>query len=130
LVGIIAFAVVVAPVAAALVGGSRPASAATAHDCHGKAAESNRKASVADGAATAHPNHRTALQATDEDSCPDCNNKNQTKCLGDGSKCCKLTGIVLGLPAVMAPLKAVDLEAHPPALTGWQARPPPPPPRA
>jgi hypothetical protein len=41
-----------------------------------------------------------------------------------------LTGMVVALPIVIAPLEAVDLQVQPPALIGWLARLPSPPPRA
>jgi hypothetical protein len=118
LAGLIALAVAVAPVAAGLVASAaaRTASAAmtAAHDCHGSARHHDKG-----------PHH------SDKADCPDCQDQHQTKnCVGDGGKCCKLTGMVAALPIVLAPAENVDLAASPPTLTGWQARPPPPPPRA
>jgi hypothetical protein len=120
LAGLIALAVAVAPVAATLVA-SAGAWAATAvvtakHDCHG------------------HAQHHDKDPQADSDKvgCPDCDGGqgHTKKCIGDGVKCCKLTGMVTVLPVVAAPAQNVVLAAYPPTLTGWQMRPPPPPPRA
>ena len=118
LAGLIALAVAVAPVAAGLVASAaaRTATAATtaAHDCHGKA-----------------QHHDEGPHHSDKAGCPDCQDQHQTKnCVGDGGKCCKLTGMVAVLPVVVAPVETVDLAPNPPALIGWQMRPSPPPPRA
>jgi hypothetical protein len=120
LAGLIALAVAVAPVAATLLAsaGARAASSAVTaeHDCHGKAQHDQK----------GPQNHR------DKAGCPDCDDgHDQTKkCIGDGVKCCKLTGMIAVLPVVAAPAENVDLAAPPPTLTGWQVRPPAPPPRA
>lgn len=129
LAGLIAFAVAVAPVAAALVAGvgARAATAATVHDCHGKADQDAHTASSTDAA---QHGHQMAVQDADEGGCPNCDSQGKVKCIGDGGKCCKLTGMVVALPIVIAPLEAVDLQVQPPALIGWLARPPSPPPRA
>ena len=119
LAGLIAFAVAVAPVAATLLAsaGARAATAAVTvkHDCHGKAQHDKKGLQ----------NH------SDKAGCPDCDDaEDQTKkCIGDGVKCCKLTGMVAVLPAVVTPAENIDLAASPPTLTGWQMRPPAPPPR-
>lgn len=119
LAGLIALAVAVAPFAAALLAGpgaARAASAATARDCHG------HKASGTDDAATGH-------HGQNKGGCPDCGGqRHDAKCI-DGGKCCKLTGMVAVLPVVIGPAETVDLALNPPALVGWQVRPPPPPPR-
>jgi hypothetical protein len=76
---------------------------------------------------------RAAREGADDTSnagCPDCDSKHQPKCIGDGGKCCKLTGVVAALPAAMGHAATVDIGANPPALIGWQVRPPPPPPRS
>jgi len=127
---LIAVAVAVAPVAATLIGGARPARAAAVHDCHRMAPEQHHQAGCTDDATTGHHCHDSALQDMDKGSCPDCQEQDQTKkCIGDGSKCCKLTGMAAVLPAVAAPAETVVLSANLPALTGWQMRPSPPPPR-
>jgi len=120
LASLIAFAVAVAPVAATLLAGAG-AQATTAtvtakHDCHGMAQHDKKGLQ----------NH------SDKADCPDCDHgQDQTKtCIGDGVKCCKLTGMVAVLPVVATPAENVDLAAGPPTLTGWQMRPPAPPPRA
>jgi hypothetical protein len=65
--------------------------------------------------------------------CPDCGDMqpvSQTKCPGDGSKCCKLTGAIASLfemPAGEAVIVAAPDPTEPPA---WSDRPRPPPPRA
>src|SRR5262245_28030889 len=117
--GLIALAVAVAPVAATWVAGvgARAASAATVHDCHGKAAHDGHKASGADGA---QHGHHMAVPSSDKGGCPDCDSPAKAKCIGDGGKCCKLTGIALELPAVIGPVEAVALEANPPEMIGWQ----------
>jgi hypothetical protein len=126
---VIAFAVAVAPVAAALVAGvgARTVSAATIHDCHGKAAQDGHMANGADGA---QHSHHIAPQHAEKGGCPDCDRPDKANCVGDGVKCCKLTGMVAVLPVVFVPAENVDRAASPPILTGWQAHPPPPPPRA
>jgi hypothetical protein len=117
LAGMIALAVAVAPVAAGLVASAaaRTATATVkaAHDCDGKVQHHDKG-----------PHH------SGKAGCPDCQDEQQAKnCIGDGGKCCKLTGMVAFLPLVVTPAENVDLAAIPPTLTGWQARPPPPPPR-
>ena len=128
LASLIALAVAVAPVAAMVVsGGVRTADAAVAHHCHGEVAQSM----AGDGDDATLPRqdqHKTSQTA--KGSCPDCHGKGQVSCIGDGGKCCKLTGMVAVLPFVTAPAETVDLAASPPRLTGWQMRPSPPPPRA
>lgn len=59
--------------------------------------------------------------------CPDCDSK--AKCPGDGSKCCKLTGTIMGLPVVMAVAVAIDRVAEPPEPASRFLRPLTPPPR-
>lgn len=120
LASLIALVVACAPVAATLLAsvGARAATAAVTakHDCHGKAQHDK----------TSLHNHG------DRAGCPDCNDGHgHTKsCIGDGVKCCKLTGMVAVLPVVATPVGNVDVAANPPMLTGWCMRPPAPPPRA
>src|SRR5262245_10540809 len=102
LAGLIALAVAVAPVAAGLVASAaaRTATAATTapHDCHGKA-----------------QSHDKGTQHSDKAGCPDCQDQHQTNnCIGDGGKCCKLTGMVTVLPVIVAPVEAIDLAPNPP----------------
>jgi hypothetical protein len=74
--------------------------------------------------------HDHAMQDSTGDGCPDCGSKNgHAKCI-DGGKCCKLTGMVAGLPDITIPAETADYAANPPTLVGWQLRPPWPPPRA
>lgn len=119
LASLIALAVAVAPVAVALLAGpgaAQAASATMAHDCHG------HKAGGTDDSAAGH-------HSQDKGGCPDCGGQqHHAKCI-DGGKCCKLTGMVAVLPVVIGPAETVDLAPNPPALVGWQVRPPPPPPR-
>jgi hypothetical protein len=120
LASLIAFAVAIAPVTATLLAsvGPRVATAAVTakHDCHGMAQHDK----------TGLHNH------SDKADCPDCDDRqHQTKkCIGDGVKCCKLTGMVAVLPVFVTPAENAELAASPPTLTGWQVRPPAPPPRA
>jgi hypothetical protein len=111
--GLIALAVAVAPVAAALLAGAEPraATAATVHDCHGKS-----------------EHHDKVQDLSNDGSCADCSQDGAT-CIGDGGKCCKLTGMVMVLPVVLAPAEPSELAVNGPALTGRQVRPPPPPPQ-
>ncbi len=117
---LIALAVAVAPVAATLLAsaGAQAATSAVAakHDCHGKTQDHEKGPHTLSGKA----------------GCPDCQDQDRdyTKCTGDGSKCCKLTGVVAVLPVVAAPLDMVVLATNPPTPIGWQVRPSPPPPRA
>jgi hypothetical protein len=117
LAGLIALAVAVAPVAAGLVvsAAARTATATmtAAHDCHDKA-----------------QHHDKGPRHSGKAGCPDCQDDRTKNCIGDGGKCCKLTGVVTILHVVVAAVETVDLATSPPALTGWQARPQPPPPRA
>jgi hypothetical protein len=131
LASLIALAVAAAPVAATLVTGARPARAAEVHDCHRMAQERHHQTGCTDDATTGHHCHDSALQDMDRGSCPDCQDQHHNKkCIGDGGKCCKLTGMVAVLPVVAAPVQAVDLSTNLPKLVGWQMRPSPPPPRA
>lgn len=127
LAGVIAFAVAVAPVAAVLAAGvgGRTVNAATMHDCHRAAQDGH----MANGADSAQHSHHIAAQDADRAGCPDCDRPNKANCVGDGAKCCKLTGMVAVMPAVVTPAENIDLAASPPTLTGWQMRPPAPPPR-
>jgi len=126
LASLIALAVAVAPVAAMAVSGARTADTAVTHHCNGEVAQST----VDGGEATlSHHNPDKAPQHTDKGSCPDCGNKDHVSCIGDGGKCCKLTGMVAVLPLVRAPAETADLAASPPTLKGWRIRPSPPPPR-
>jgi hypothetical protein len=128
---LIALAVAMAPVAATAIAGARPASASLLPGCHGAGPTRHHAAACTDGAATMRHCHHSASQDMDKGSCPDCPDQDQTKkCMGDGSKCCKLTGMMIHLPAVTVAAGTVQLEADPPALTGWRLRPSPPPPRA
>jgi hypothetical protein len=128
---LIALAVAAAPVAATLIAGARPARAAAVHDCHRMAQELHHQTGCADDATSGHHCHDSALQQMSTGSCPDCQGQDQTKkCMGDGVKCCKLTGMVTVLPFVEAPVETVGLATSPPTLVGWQIRPSPPPPRA
>jgi hypothetical protein len=117
LAGLIALAVAVAPVAATVVASAaaRTAAAAATHDCHGKAAQDH---------------HQKAPDDTNKAGCPDCDSKHKSTCVGDGGKCCKLTGVLAALPAAIDHMATVDIAANPPTLIGWQVRPPPPPPRS
>jgi hypothetical protein len=114
---LIALAVAAAPVAvtplASAGGRAATVAAAAKHDCHGMTQDHEKG------------QHGKA-------GCPDCQDQDRdyAKCTGDGSKCCKLTGMVTVLPAVAARVAAVNLVANPPTLIGWQVRPSPPPPRA
>jgi hypothetical protein len=106
LASLIALAVAVAPVGTALRAAPAAAAAVT-HDCHGKAPQDINKAN-----------------------CPDCDSQTQANCPGDGSKCCKLTGTIAVLPALIATAAAIDSVADPREPSGWQLRPRPPPPRS
>ncbi len=127
---LIALAVAVAPVAATVIAGAQPAGAAPMHDCHATAVEHHHGGGHTDGAAALQHSHESASQDTEKGGCPDCDTKRHTKCVGDGGKCCKLTGMVAVLPLVMVSAEIIDVAANPPALTGREIRPPPPPPRA
>jgi hypothetical protein len=134
---LIALAVAVAPVAVTVIAGAQPAgaapthsSAAPMHDCPGIAAGHHHGHGDADGAAAPQHGHDIAAQDTEKDDCPGCDAKHHRKCIGDGGKCCKLTGMVAVLPAVMDSAEVTELAANPPMLTGREIRPPPPPPRA
>ena|SRR5262245_31875483 len=128
LVGLIALAVATAPVAAALLGGTQPvAMVAAQHDCHRMA--SQHEPGGMNEMDTADHDHAAAVQDSNSDGCPDCGSKNHVKCI-DGGKCCKLTGMIAGLPDVTIPAETADYAANPPRLIGWQLRPPRPPPRA
>jgi len=108
LASLIALAVAVAPVGAALVAAPKAAAAApVTHDCHDKAPQDINKAS-----------------------CPDCGSQSQANCPGEYSKCCKLTGTIAALPALITTVAAVDRAADPQEPPGWQLRPRPPPPRS
>lgn len=131
LAGLIALAVAAAPVAATLVAGAQPARAAAVHDCHRMAQELHGPTGCTDDATTGHHCHDGTLQNMDMGDCPDCQEQDQTRrCMGDGSKCCKLTGMVTVLPIVAAPVVTVDPATNLHTLTGLQIRPSPPPPRA
>jgi hypothetical protein len=134
---LIALAVAVAPVAATVMAGAQPASAAPTHsnaapvhDCHSMAAGHHHGHGGTDGAAASQHSHDKASQDTEKGDCPDCDAKRHAKCAGDGGKCCKLTGMVAVLPAVMGSVEITELAADPPMLIGREIRPPPPPPRA
>ena len=74
---------------------------------------------------------RTRHHPSDKAGCPDCGSQqNDSKCVGDDGKCCKLTGMVAVLPVVAARVEPVNLATNLPTLIGWQVRPSPPPPRA
>lgn len=124
LAGLVAMAVALAPVAATLVAsaGAPAASAAAAHECHGKTAQNAHKPGGGERVATA--DH---LQRTEMDNCSDCDGQYHPKCVGDGGKCCKLIGMVTLLPAISGAAETADLVTNPPTLTGWKVRPPPPP---
>jgi hypothetical protein len=126
---LIALAVAVAPVAAMVIAGAPAAQAAPVHDCHSMAPEPHQGVGCMDAAATVHDCHGDISQDPEKDSCPDCDAKRHAKCVGDGGKCCKLTGVVALLPLVMATAEITDLAANPPMLTGREIQPPPPPPR-
>ena len=130
LASLIALAVAIAPVAAMVVsgGGGRTANAEVTHHCHGKVAQGT--AGHDDDATLPHHDQNKSSQTTGKGSCPDCDGNGQVNCIGDGGKCCKLTGMVAVLPLVAGPAQTTDRAASPPTLTGWQVRPPPPPPRA
>lgn len=103
--GLIALAVAVAPVSTALgsvriATKTEMAGQAEKQDCHGMA-----------------PAH-----SPDGDM--------SSKCPGDGSKCCKLTGALLfqALPIVAVPVTHRGTEPQEPA--GWSVKPRPPPPRS
>ena len=134
---LIALAVAVAPMAVTVMAGAQPASAAPAHshaapmhDCHRLAAGHHHGPGGTDGAAASQHSHDMASQDTEKGDCPDCDAKRHGKCVGDGGKCCKLTGMVTVLPAVMDCAEITVLAANPPMLIGREIRPPPPPPRA
>jgi hypothetical protein len=129
LTSLIALAVASAPIAAMAVsgGGVRAADAAVTHHCHGKAAQST--AGDADDAALPHHNQDKTSQQTDKGSCPGCDGKGQVNCIGDGGKCCKLTGMAAVLPLVIGPAETADPATSMPTLVGWRMRPSPPPPR-
>jgi ribosomal protein L37AE/L43A len=134
---LIALAVTAAPLAATVMAGTQPASvapthsrAAPMHDCHSMAAGQHHGHGDTDGAAAIQHSHDIASQDTEKGECPDCGAKRHSKCVGDGGKCCKLTGMVTALPAVLASAQITELAANPPMLTGREIRPPPPPPRA
>src|SRR5262245_29914914 len=127
---LIALAVALAPVTATVMAAAQPASAAPMHDCPSMAGEHHHGHGRSDGAATSQHSHQSASQDTEKADCPDCAAKRHAKCIGDGGKCCKLTGLVTVLPAVIASAEITEQAANPPMLTGREIRPPPPPPRA
>jgi hypothetical protein len=127
---LIALAIAVAPVAATVIAGAQPANAAPMYDCHSTAVEHHHEDGRMDGATASQHSHARASQDTEKGSCPDCDAKQHTKCVGDGGKCCKLTGMVAVLPLVMVSAEITDVAANPSMLTGREIRPPPPPPRA
>ena len=102
---LIALAVAVAPVSAALTSGHAAAktdmaSQAEKQDCHGMA-----------------PAH-----STDGDM--------NTKCPGDGSKCCKLTGALLFRPLTIVAVPLAHRGTEPQEPAGWSVKPRLPPPRS
>jgi hypothetical protein len=68
--------------------------------------------------------------------CPDCDGKvgpgkaNHSKCPGDGSKCCKLTGTIAALPDVLKPVIIVEKIPQPQSVPDRPLRPHTPPPRS
>jgi uncharacterized membrane protein len=103
--GLIALAVAAAPVSVTLASGHAAAKTHMAgqtqkHDCHGMA-----------------PAH-----SPDGDM--------DTKCPGDGSKCCKLTGALLVQPLPIIAVAAVEHGTEPQEPAGWSTKPRPPPPRS
>src|SRR5262245_27824266 len=134
---VIALAVAAAPVAATAMAGAQPTDAAPAHadaapmhDCPGMAAGHHQGHGDADAAATPQHGHDISSSETEKGGCPGCDAKHHRKCVGDGGKCCKLTGMVAALPFVMASDELTDVAAIPQILIGREIRPPPPPPRA
>jgi DUF2946 family protein len=98
---LIAFAVAVAPVGSALAA-SQALSKQAMEDCHGK-------------------------KSGQDHSCCDSKSKCPETC---GIKCCKLMGMIVVLPAIVAPRWTPLRVADPQRPPDWQLRPRPPPPRA
>lgn len=99
---LIGLAVATAPVGAALAAAKSPAKAAM-DDCHAKGAKH----------------------------CPDCDSKaKMAKCPGDGSKCCKLVGIISTSLEVISFVSAPEQPSDPQRPPGCLVQPLPPPPRS